>query len=133
MRLLFDWFGLNRLVMCLDTANIDLLQDFYADKATTRLLEVQCAFSDDYLIGHARRVGLAGQETPRSTIARLLPTLRYDIRFESEQIRDAGFPHVHRLYESAPAEQNTAALAAFLGIAEATAQAVVAPAGLFRD
>lgn len=133
MRLLFDWFGGNRLVICLDTANLDLLQDFYADKATTRLLEVQCAFSDDYLIGHARRVGLAGAETPRSTIARLLPTLRYDIRFESEQIRDAGFPHVHRLYESAPAEQNTAALAAFLGIAEATARAVVEPEGLFRD
>ncbi len=133
MRLLFDWFGSNRLVMCLDTANIDLLQDFYADKATTRLLEVQCSFSDDYLVGHARRVGLAGWETPRSTISRLLPTLRYDIQFESEQIRDAGFPHVHRLYESAPGEQNTAAFAAFLGIAEATARAIVEAEGLFLD
>ncbi|MCC6303684.1 MAG: glycosyl transferase [Rhodobacteraceae bacterium] len=133
MRLLFDWFGGNRLVMCLDTANIELLNDFYADKATSRLLEVQCAFSDDYLIGHARRVGLAGWETPASTVARLLPTLRYDIRFESEQIRDAGFAHVHRLYESAPAEQNTAALAAFLGIAEATARGIIEAEGLFHD
>jgi hypothetical protein len=56
-----------------------------------RLLEIDCEFTDDYLIGHARRVGLAGDRTPRETLDRLLPTIRYDVRFESDRIRDADF------------------------------------------
>ncbi len=60
MRMLFDHFETDRLIICLDTSSIDLMQDFYSDRSVTRLLEIECEFSDDYLIGHAQRVGLAG-------------------------------------------------------------------------
>src|SRR6056297_1394245 len=68
MRMLFDYFDSDRMVVCMDPGNLDLLEDFCRDRATTRLLEVDCAFSDDYLIGHAMRVGLAGDRTPRETL-----------------------------------------------------------------
>ena len=78
MRMLFDYYDTNRLVICLDTANLDLMQDFFSDRSTTRLLEIDCDMTDDYLCGHARRVGLAGDQTSDETLAQLLPTIRYD-------------------------------------------------------
>lgn len=133
MRLLFDHYGSERLLICIDPASIDLLRDFYADKCMTRLLEVECDFSDDYLLGHARRIGLAGEETPRSTIERLMPTMRLDIRHESERLRDANFPHHLRMREGAGLDENAEALRAFLSVPEATARAIASTEPLFGD
>ncbi len=63
MRMLFDYFEADRLIVCMDPGNLDLMQDFASDRSTTRFLEIDCDFSDDYLIGHARRIGLAGAQT----------------------------------------------------------------------
>ncbi len=133
MRMLFDYYATDRLLICLDTANLDLLQDFYADRSTTRLLEVECAMQDDYLIGHAQRVGLAGETTPPDTLAQLLPTIRYDVMYESDRIRDAQFPHHQRLRETVRAEENARALAAFLTIPEEDAYPMAALPHLFVD
>ncbi len=62
MRMLFDYYDTDRLIICLDPSNLDLLHDFCADRSVTRLLEVDCNFSDEYLIGHSMRVGLAGEK-----------------------------------------------------------------------
>lgn len=61
--MLFDYYDTNRLVISMDTANLDLMQDFFSDRSSTRLLEIDCNMTDDYLVGHARRVGLAGDQT----------------------------------------------------------------------
>ena len=114
MRMLFDYYDSDRMVVCMDPGNLDLLEDFCRDRATTRLLEVQCSFSDDYLIGHAMRVGLAGERTPEETLARLLPTIRNDIVHESDRIRDAEFENHLRIREEDSADTNAQALAAFL-------------------
>ena len=42
MRMLFEHHGTERLVVCLDPASIELLDDFYADRSTTKLLELEC-------------------------------------------------------------------------------------------
>lgn len=133
MRMLFDWHGTDRLIICLDPSNVDLMQDFYADKSVTRLLEIECRFTDDYLIGHARRVGLAGERTPQETLDRLLPTMRYDLKFESDRIRDAGFPNLHRMRQDANPEENSIALAAFAGISRDRALEVAATDYLYAD
>lgn len=103
-------------MVCIDPGNVELMQDFYADRSNIRLLEVECEFTDEYLIGHAHRVGLAGEKTPQETIDKLLPTIRYDVKFESDRIRDADFEGFHRIRQSATVEENTGPLAAFLGI-----------------
>jgi Family of unknown function (DUF5928)/Core-2/I-Branching enzyme len=69
VRLLFDALGTDRLALCVDPASADLIQDFYSDRATVRILEITCDFSDAYLVGHARRVGLAGPETSAVSVA----------------------------------------------------------------
>ncbi|MDP4031833.1 MAG: DUF5928 domain-containing protein [Pseudorhodobacter sp.] len=133
VRMLFDYWNTNQLVVCIDPANVDLMQDFYSDRSHTRLLEVECDFTDDYLIGHARRVGLAGDRTPTDTIDKLLPTIRYDVRFESDRIRDANFNDFSRLRQSASAAENTVPLMAFLAIAEAKAREIAETNYLFVD
>jgi hypothetical protein len=133
MRMLFDYYETDRLLICLDTANIDLMQDFYADRSFTRLLEVECEFTDDYLVGHAQRVGLAGPETSSDTLSQLLRTIRYDVVFESDRISDANFAQHHRLREAASPAENASALGAFLTVPPEVAQELANTAYLFVD
>ena len=133
LRMLFDYHRTDKLVICLDPGAIDLMHDFASDKCTTRLLELECEFSDDYLIGHARRVGLAGERTPPEVLDRLLPTIRYDLKFESDRMRDAQFPVFLRMRQSAGAAENAAPLARFLGVDPALAQEIAATDYLFVD
>ena len=133
MRMLFDYYETDRLLICLDPSNIDLMQDFFSDRSKTKLLEVECQFSDEYLIGHAMRVGLAGEQAPDETLRQLLPTIRYDVIFESDRIRDADFPAHYRIRETASADENTLPLAQFLSIPEDKARTIAATEHLFAD
>ena len=133
MRMLFDYYGTDRMVICLDPSGLDLLQDFCGDRARTCLLEIACDFPDDYLIGHAKRVGLAGEHTTQETLERLLPTIRHDIAFESDQIRDSDFENLERIRQSQSPAQNAPALARFLSIGEEQAEEIVSLHHLFTD
>jgi len=133
MRMLFDFYETDRLIFCLDTNNMDLLQDFYTDRSKTKLLQIECDFSDDYLLGHARRVGLLGENTSRETTARLLPTIRADVYFEVDRIKDANFANFYRLRERAAPADNATPLAEFLGITHQQALDIMANENLFTD
>jgi hypothetical protein len=97
MRMLFDYYETDRMIFCLDPNNMDLLQDFYTDRSKTSLLQIECEFSDEYILGHAKRVGLAGERTSDDTIGSLLPAVRADLYYEADQIKDANFPNFYRL------------------------------------
>jgi hypothetical protein len=133
MRMLYDYYDTDRLVVCIDPANLDLLEDFARDRAKTRMLEVECQYSDDYLVGHAQRSGLAGEQTPRDTLERLLPTVRNDLLHESDQIRDAKFDNHSHLREVDPREAHVHAIAEFLSIKDCAAQEIVSLDHLFAD
>ena len=133
VRMLFDYWQTDQLVFCIDPANVDLMQDFFNDKAKVKLLEIECDFTDDYLIGHARRVGLASDRTPQETIDRLMPTIRYDVSFESDRIRDAGFANFYRIRQSATVDENAVQLAEFLNIPVDKARAISGTEYLYVD
>lgn len=133
MRMLFDYYETDNLIICLDPANLDLLQDFCGDRSITRLLEVQCVFTDEYLTGHAMRVGLAGEQTPQETLERLLPTIRSDMTFESDRIRDAGFENHFLMREKSDEIENAAQVARFLDIAPDKALEIARTDHLFAD
>lgn len=133
IRMLFDFYGTDRLIICLDPNNMDLLQDFYSDRSKTKLLEIECQFSDAYLLGHAMRVGLAGESTSQEAIERLLPTIRSDVVFEADRIRDANFPNFYRVSQGATPDKNAVPLAEFLDITPTKARDVVASEYLFAD
>ncbi|WP_322894006.1 MULTISPECIES: DUF5928 domain-containing protein [unclassified Yoonia] len=133
MRLLFGQTQSDRLIICLDTSSLDLIMDFFTDQATIRLLEVDCSFTDDYLAGHAVRVGLAGPQSSPAAVARLLPTIRRDIVHERNAIRDLGFENASRLREKAPAAENAVAVSRFLSVDQEKALALARTPYLFVD
>jgi hypothetical protein len=133
VRMLFDTWESDRLVLCVDPASTDLIQDFYNDRARVRLLEIECDFTDDYLLGHARRVGLAGPQTPEAALARLLPTIRYDVRFESDRLRDLNLAGHYRIRQAAGPEDNAVPLAEFLGVPFDKAREIAGTDYLFVD
>ncbi|MEO0752040.1 MAG: DUF5928 domain-containing protein, partial [Pseudomonadota bacterium] len=133
MRVLFDYFKTDRMIICLDPSNIDLMHDFASDRSTTKFLEVKCDFTDEYLIGHAKRVGLAGEQTSQDTLERLMPTIRGDITFESDRIRDADFENLHVVEQNASIEDNAVQIARFLDINGDKALDIASTPHLFAD
>ena len=133
MRMLFDYYETDRMMICLDPSNIELFKDFYADRSETRLLEIECHYSDSYLEGHAKRVGLASTQTPAANIRTLLPTIRNDVARESEEIRDQNFPEFYRMLEQSPPEVNADPLAKFLRIERDKALEIAQTDYLFVD
>lgn len=133
MRMLFEYYETDRLIVCMDPSNLDLMHDFFSDRSVTRLLEVECLFSDNYLSGHARRVGLAGEQTSQATLERLLPTIRNDMVYENDRIRDAGFKRYARIHEADPPENNAEKLADFLTIPQNKALEIARADYLFAD
>ena len=133
MRMLFDFYETDRLIVCMDPSNLDLMQDFYSDRSRTKMLEIVCDFSDDYLTGHAMRVGLAGQHTSKATLQRLLPTIRNDMTYERDKIRDANFPHHLRIRENADPKDNALNLSQFLDIPPDRALDIARSEQLFAD
>jgi hypothetical protein len=133
MRMLFDYYDTDRLMICLDPGNIALMQDFMSDRANARILELQCVFDDQYLVGHAHRVGLATAETPGEVISRMLPTLRHEFADESIRIRDAEFPRHWRVRQDRSTAENAAVMADFFDIPADHGQALAETPYLFAD
>ncbi len=133
MRMLFEYFETDRLIVCMDPGNLDLMQDFASDRSVTRFLEIECEFSDDYLIGHAHRIGLIGEQTGPATLERLLPTIRNDLVYETDRIRDAGFENHLQISENATPEENAGPLAEFLSIPRDQALSLARSEALFAD
>nr|WP_319247862.1 DUF5928 domain-containing protein [uncultured Celeribacter sp.] len=133
VRMLFDYFNSDRMIICLDPKGFDLLNDFCNDRSRTRILEIECTFSDAYLEGHAKRIGLAGENTPGMAMSRLLPTIRADIAHESDRIRDAEYEYYDRISETKSAEENARPLARFLSVSPNTALEIAATHYLFSD
>ncbi|WP_138935365.1 DUF5928 domain-containing protein [Roseovarius arcticus] len=133
MRMLFDYHDTDRMIVCMDPGNLDLLEDFCGDRSVTRLLEIQCVFTDDYLIGHSMRVGLAGEQTSAETLERLLPTIRGETTYESDKIRDAGFEHHYIMQQNASDEDNAVPISKFLSITHDQALGIARTDHLFAD
>ena len=121
----------NQLVICVDPSNIELLRDLNADGAEVRFLHIECDFDDAYLTGHARRIGLAGDKTPTATIARLLPTMRNEIAYETDEILDANFPNINRIRQKNPTNSNAIQINQFLGVADDKASDIAGAQHLF--
>ncbi|WGH79844.1 DUF5928 domain-containing protein [Jannaschia ovalis] len=133
LRMLFRQMGTDRLAICLDPVNFDLIEDIYADRATVRTLLIDCNYDDAYLRGHAERIGLIGPRTPDTTVARLMPAVAQDFVSESTRIREAELPEIHRIAETADAEEIAPVLAAVFGTDADTGAALAATPFLFAD
>lgn len=133
VRLLFDRFGTDRMVLCLDPYAIDAIEDFRADRADLGLLEIDCTLDPAFLAGHARRIGLIGPATPEPTVAAVTAALKVELEAEADRLRALRLPGYHRIREGAGVAEMCVPLAAFLGIPTATAEGILAAGDLFAE
>jgi len=80
--MLFDQKQTDRLLICVDSASLELIQDLYQESSNVKTLLMVCQFNEAYLVGHAQRIGLVAEGAPLEVIERLLPTLRQDVWHE---------------------------------------------------
>ena len=97
MRLLFEYHKVNRLIICLDPANIDVLHDLKSDRCTLRVIEIKTNVTPDYLMGHAHRVGLADKQVRVDAARDLVATLSRQFNDESEALRDLDLVHFYSI------------------------------------
>jgi len=133
VHLLFECLGTERLLICLDPARLDILQDFAAAPATVRVLELCCDWSDAEIAGHARRSGAADDGTPQGAMGDLVARLRRDLRRESDALAASGLPHFHRVAQGGDPARNGLSLARFLSIPETQAGALIDGDTLFDE
>ncbi|WP_380054464.1 DUF5928 domain-containing protein [Falsihalocynthiibacter sp. SS001] len=131
--MLFDYYDSDRMVICLDNNNLSLMQDFASGRNRMKLLEIECDFSDEYLLGHAKRVGLAGEHATLEGNDMLLTTVRNDMTHEKDAMRDANFTHHYRIRERNSPSENAGPLAEFLDISVEKAQELTSIQHLFSD
>ena len=116
-----------------EAALIEVLDDFYGDRATIKVLEIACSFTNDYVCGHAIRSGIANENSSPEAVARLVPTVRQDLAFESDQIRDRNFPNFYSISDKHSPEDNMMQISAFLDVGEEKARQVAETPYLFAD
>ena len=133
MRMLYQHFESDRMVICLDPSDLDLITDFYRDRVQVRLLDIACSFDEAYLKGHAKRVGLVGEQTNEATYARLLPAIRNDLIHERDAMRNAGLNNIACLRETAHVDENALALMQFMDVTPDVARALAETPHLFVD
>lgn len=133
MRMLYEYYETEKLAICLDPSNIDLLRDFVSDRNTTRVLEINCDFDDQYILGHARRIGLISDQTAVETLVKLLPSIRNDLKKESEVIGDLRLEFFYRIDEKGAVSRNASELSQFTDITIEQAQEIVTLDWIYSD
>ena len=133
MRLLFEHFQRDRIMICVDPSEIDTLRDFQSDPVETRILEINCMFDDQYLLGHAQRIGLIKGIAENKSTDRVLPSLRNQIDQERETIRQSGFENRFVVSQAAQDDENILELMAFCNLDQYEATRIIEQKWIFSD
>ncbi|MEK9643530.1 MAG: DUF5928 domain-containing protein [Paracoccaceae bacterium] len=133
VRVFFEYYKTDRLFLCLDPDDFDVLQDFCSDIALTRVLEIVCLMDDDYILGHAKRVNLISDTTSAHVISALLQSIRNELYHQSERITHAGFVKFFRITEEGNLKKDSDQIKAFCELDEETATAIMEQDWFFAD
>lgn len=133
MRLLFEHFRSDTLMLCLDPNDLDTLKDFYTDPSETKILEIKCQFDDQYLLGHAQRIGLIHKIAENTSTDRVLPSIRNQITQENEAIEQSNFSNRFLFSETASEEDKIKQLMGFCKLDQSTAARIIETKWLFAD
>ncbi len=122
LKLMYERFETGALTICMDPSNLETLADFAGDSCQLRVLDVDCLFDDDYLVGHAQRIGLSDGATDET----LLLALRNEIRSDREALKEMALPELYTIREQNDPDINALALAGYLKIPQHRAEKIAA-------
>lgn len=128
LKLLFERLETDSLSICLDPNNLETIADLAQDGCRLRVLDVQCSFDDTYLVGHAHRIGLAGENISPEMSGSITSALRNNIKADQDSLQELNLSALYTFSENANDEARDVALAYFMEIptprAEKIAQAL---------
>ena len=133
IRFLYDSYQVTQLLICINPAEFECIQDFCTDTASTRLLEINPDLSNLALTNHAKSLDLISAKSPKTALTRLLPQLRADIQGERARLTDAGFDSHYRIAERNDITDTEHALSQFLAAPEQTVRDLNLAANLFSN
>ena len=133
MRMLYEYYETEKLAICLDPSNIDLIRDCASDRNTTRILEINCESDDQYILGHARRIDLISDQTAVETLVKLLPSIRNDLKKEIDSIGDLKLEFAYKIDEKGATQRNADELSRFAYIAADQALDIVTLDWIYSD
>ena len=116
VRMLYEYYKTEKLAICFDPSNIYLISDFASDRNTTRSLEINCEFDDQYILGHARRIGLISDHNAVETFVKLLPSIKNDLKKEIGSIGDLKLEFAYKIDEKGVVQRNANELSRFAHI-----------------
>ena len=133
LKLLFEAENTNRLAICLDNSNLEAINDLAGDGCQIRLLELHCEMSDDWLSGHAERIGLGTASDQGDLRGNIMVALRQNIRDEETNIRDLNLPVHIRVKDSDDLASLARPFAGAFGISVDAGAALARTPNLFED
>ena len=129
----YEHYETEKLAICLDPSNIDLIRDLASDRNTTRFLEINCEFDDEYISGHARRIGLISDQIAVETLVKLLISIRNDLKKEIDSIGDLKLEFTYKIDEKETVRKNADELSRFADIAMEEALDIVTVDWIYSD
>ena len=133
LRLVIDIMGSDRLAVCVDPGSIDTIRQICETSGDVRVLAIESNFSDDYLLGHARRIGLVDERSPPAVWAALLPGLREELSFEIESLQRATGARFSRLPPAPLVLARVAMISRVFDLPESAARAIAESLQQFED
>ncbi|QIK39842.1 beta-1,6-N-acetylglucosaminyltransferase [Pontibrevibacter nitratireducens] len=116
LRMLLEYHGTDRLMICLDPSNFEALRDIRDDQCSLRVMELRTHIDDEYLLGHAKRAGLLPEEAQMADSIPLIRTLDRQFKDDSNALRDLGLTHLYALNPEDSADLAGEQIARFLDI-----------------
>ncbi len=133
VRLLYRAREANKMAICLDPSNLDAIRDFASDGCKLRVLELICDLSDDWLSGHAERVGLGTARDQGDLRGNVMTTLRQNIADEQKDIRDLSLSTHIRVHQGEEPGRMARPMADAFGISVDDGAALARTPHLFED
>jgi hypothetical protein len=133
LRLLIDIMQTDRLAVCVDPGSIDIIRQICDTSGDVRVLVIESNFSDEYLLGHAQRIGLVDGRSPPAVWHALLPGLREELAFEIESLQRATSARFNRLPPATLTLARVAMISRVFDLPESAAHAIAERLHRFED
>jgi len=114
LRVLFEVTGAERMLICLDPSEREVIEDLARDPCQMRVLERAIRLDDLFLDGHGQRLGLIGPGLPEAARVPIRSALARQIAEESRALERMGLEWFARIGEGTGREAALARLAGFL-------------------
>lgn len=133
MNLVFEALGKDRVVLAVDPARTDVIDDLSGLSDHLRILLVERPLTETHIRDHAERAGLIGAASGRFEIDEALRAVRHEFGASAQRLRDRYRGRIFLNQLDRAREDNVTDIGHFLEVPRGAAEAVARNAELYTD